>query len=70
MSRSRRELSADERKAIDETVPIIADRLVRLGRNYVAAVKAGPGEATHCENRFAVELKNLVVFAAESGAFD
>lgn len=67
---TRRRLNEQERKAVVETAPIVADLFVRLGRDYVSAVRAQPGQTDINESRFARSLGELFVMLAESGALD
>lgn len=66
-----RKLSELEKRVIEDRVPIITDLVVRLGRNYLAAIRAenrGQNEGAHA--RFENALFELVVFITESGVFD
>ena len=66
-----RELNPDEERAIDSTVPLVAELLIRLGRSYVRAVSAPNMEENEEEHKnFAKNLGDLVKMAAESRVFD
>ena len=68
---SRKLMTTEERERIRQKTAEIAPLLIRLGRSYVAAVRApNMQENEHANQRFEDTLNSLVILCVESGFGD
>lgn len=67
----KRKLSDEERRNVHQHSRVFGGILIRMGRAYVAAIKApNREENAGAEDRFFDALEDLVTVVAESGALD